>query len=121
MAVEQRVVRLQQEGAAPLGDEVVTGHIGAPVAQHFRHVAQPHCGQFEGPLEPFPTGQSKQRTVQALGGVAVAAVATQHLLQGAGRADARAHQQQRWPGATGGLQSGVEPQLAVQFGFGIHL
>jgi hypothetical protein len=37
--------------AVPLGEEVVAGHVGAPVGQHFCHVAQPHRGQLEGALE----------------------------------------------------------------------
>ena len=44
VAIEQGVVGLEQEGAAPLGEEVVAGHVGAPVAEHFGHVPQAHRG-----------------------------------------------------------------------------
>ena len=51
VAIQKRVIGLQQEGAAPLGEEVVAGHVGAPVGQHFGHVAQADRGQLEGALE----------------------------------------------------------------------
>jgi GNAT superfamily N-acetyltransferase len=98
VAVEQRVVGLQQEGATPLGEEVVARHVGAPVAQHLAHVPQTHRGQLEGPLETSAAGPGEERTPDrrqgarldglvvgdALGSGSIARVAAQHLSQGAG-------------------------------------
>jgi hypothetical protein len=48
--------------AAPLGEEVIAGHVGAPVGQHFGHVAQADRGQLEGSLEAAAARPGKERT-----------------------------------------------------------
>ncbi len=57
----------------------------------------------------------------ALGSAAIAGIATQHLGQGAGGTNARAHQQQVRPGPADLLQSFVEPKSPMQLGFGVDL
>ena len=63
VAVEQGVVSLEQESAAPLGEEVVAGHVGTPMAEHFGHVLEAHRGQFEGPKEPRTTRPGEERSL----------------------------------------------------------
>jgi hypothetical protein len=105
------------------------------VGQHFAHVAQAHRGQLEGSLEPRAPSSGEERPSERgqgtcldrlvvgdpLGSRAIARVAAQHLGEGAGGADAGAHQQQVRPRAADLLQALVEPQGPMQLGFGVHL
>ena len=130
MAIDHAVIGVEQHGGAALGDVVVTGHVGAPVAEHFIHVAQTLGGELKRSLEPGTTGlaeqsppEARQRkgfnplfVVEDLGRRAISGVTAQHLAQGARRTHAGAHQQKTRPGPTGELEAGLQPQGLMQLG-----
>ena len=119
--VKKRIVAVEKKCAAPLRDETVVGHIGAPVPQHFIHAAQAHRGQFERTLETClwhaETRTQGRRAVPQSSPPRHrrnAAVQSDRCIpaafhQGSRRTDAGAHQQKRRPGPPGARSFAERP------------